>query len=386
MPDRRHRAAVPDQLLGRSPGASRSWSTAATSTASPTSTTARPAARPAWSITLKRDANANVVLNNLYKLTQLQTQLRRQHGRAGRRRAAHAQPRHRRCRATSRHQVDVITRRSRVPARQGPRSRAHPRGPDQGARRHRPDHRPHPRQREPGGGQGRPDGRAVRVQRGAGRRHPRHAAGASSPGSAASTSRPSSPTCASRIVELEAILADPAVLRRGHQGRADRDQGRVRHAAASARSASTTARCPIVDLVDDKELVVVMTEAQYVKAVDGRRVQDAGPRRPRRQRRQAEDRRPRPPRDLHHGPRVPAVLLQPRPGVPPAGAGHPRARAHGQGHADRQPAAAAGRRDDPGDHRHPRLRRRAQPVLRHPHRAWSRRPRSTSTTTADATG
>ena len=43
----------------------------------------------------------------------------------------------------------------------------------------------------------------------------------------------------------------------------------------------------------------------------------------------------------------------------------PRARAHGQGHADRQPAAAAGRRDDPGDHRHPRLRRRALPVLRH---------------------
>ena len=34
----------------------------------------------------------------------------------------------------------------------------------------------------------------------------------------------------------------------------------------------------------------------------------------------------------------------------------------------------------PGDHRHPRLRRRAQPVLRHATRASSRRPRSTSTT------
>ena len=39
----------------------------------------------------------------------------------------------------------------------------------------------------------------------------------------------------------------------------------------------------IEDLVDDKELVVVMTEAQYVKAVPAGVVQDAGPRRPRRQ-------------------------------------------------------------------------------------------------------
>ena len=34
-----------------------------------------------------------------------------------------------------------------VPARQGAPSRAHPRGPHQGARRHRPDHRPHPGER-----------------------------------------------------------------------------------------------------------------------------------------------------------------------------------------------------------------------------------------------
>ena len=34
-----------------------------------------------------------------------------------------------------------------VPARQGAPPRAHPRGPHQGARRHRPDHRPHPGQR-----------------------------------------------------------------------------------------------------------------------------------------------------------------------------------------------------------------------------------------------
>ena len=47
--DRRHRAAVPDELLGDRRRASRSSSTAATSTASPTSTTRRRAARPSSS-------------------------------------------------------------------------------------------------------------------------------------------------------------------------------------------------------------------------------------------------------------------------------------------------------------------------------------------------
>ncbi len=54
-------------------------------------------------IELKRDANANVVLNNLYKHTPLQTQLRRQHGGPRRRRAAHAEPR-----------VDAAARTSRI--------------------------------------------------------------------------------------------------------------------------------------------------------------------------------------------------------------------------------------------------------------------------------
>ena len=97
-------------------------------------------------ITLKRDANANVVLNKLYKLTQLQTSfainmvalvdgvprtLNLQQALAG----------------YVAHQVDVITRRSKFRLQQGPRPRAHPRGPHQGARRHRRDHRPHPGQR-----------------------------------------------------------------------------------------------------------------------------------------------------------------------------------------------------------------------------------------------
>ena len=129
----------------RSPHASRSSSTAATSTASPTSTTARPVARPSWSITLKRDANANVVLNKLFKLTQLQTSFADQHGRPRRRRAAHAEPQPRRSPATSPTRStsspgapsSACTR----PATASTSSRA-----DQGARRDRRDHRPHPGQ------------------------------------------------------------------------------------------------------------------------------------------------------------------------------------------------------------------------------------------------
>ena len=61
--------ATPNAILSASP----SWSTAASSTASPTSTTSRPATTPSSSSKLKRDANANVVLNNLFKHTPLQT-------------------------------------------------------------------------------------------------------------------------------------------------------------------------------------------------------------------------------------------------------------------------------------------------------------------------
>jgi DNA gyrase subunit A len=54
-----------------------------------------------------------------------------------------------------------------------------------------------------------------------------------------------------------------------------------------------TGEMSIEDLVDDKELVIVMTQAQYVKAVPAGQLQDPGPRRPRRERREAEERRHR---------------------------------------------------------------------------------------------
>ena len=191
---------------------------------------------------------------------------------------------------------------------------------------------------------------------------------------------------AASIVELEAILADARRARRGH------------HAPRCQRSRKSSPRprgCEIglddgemtdLDLVEDKELVIVMTEAQYVKAVTADSVQDAGSRRSRRQRRQAEDRRHRAATSSSRRPTRFLLFFSNRGRVYRLRAhGHPRARAHGQGHADRQPAAAAGRRDDPGHHRHPRLRRRAQPVLRHAQGRRQEDRRSTSTTSAGAT-
>jgi len=69
-----------------------------------------------------------------------------------------------------------------------------------------------------------------------------------------------------RIADLEQILADDAVLR----GVIKDEIGAVREGFATPRVCELTydeGEIAIEDLVDDKELVVVMTEAQYVKAV-----------------------------------------------------------------------------------------------------------------------
>ena len=70
----------------------------------------------------------------------------------------------------------------------------------------------------------------------------------------------------SRIQELEAILADPALLRSVIKD----ELLAVREGFATPRVcqiALDAGEMSIEDLVDDKELVVVMTEAQYIKAV-----------------------------------------------------------------------------------------------------------------------
>ena len=192
-------------------------------------------------ITLKRDANANVVKNNLFKLTQLQSTFSINMVGARRRRAAPDQParRARRLRAPPgrRHHPAVA-----VPARQGQAPRAHPRGPHQGARRHRPDHRPDPGERRRGDGPRRADGRTVRVQRDPGQRHPRHAVASAH---APVAHRPADRT-RRRAGEHHRPAGDPRQPRAPQQRdprRDQRDPRGVRHAARVPAHATTTARC-----------------------------------------------------------------------------------------------------------------------------------------------
>ena len=222
-------------------------------------------------ITLKRDANANVVLNNLFKLTQLQTSFsinmvalvdgvprtlnlaQALHGYVD-------------------HQVEVVTRRTEFRLTSGPRTRAHIlEGRIKALDVIDADHRPHPRQRRRRRRQGRPDGGAVRVLRDPGGRHPRHAAAPAHPavadrprdrarrraGDASASSRRSSPTrccCAAssrtscarpaREVRHAAGVPDHARLRRDvdrgprrRQGARRRDdRGAVRQVGAGRRS------------------------------------------------------------------------------------------------------------------------------------------------------
>ena len=160
--------------------ASRTSSTPATSMASPTPTTPRPAWTRALVIDLKRDANPNVVLNNLFKLTQLQTSFP-----VNMVALVDGVPRTLNLvdalAAYIGHQVEVITRRSEFRLDKA-RKRAHiARRPAPGPRHDRRHHRPHPGERRPGHGPRRADGGAVLVQRGAGQLHPRHAPRAAHP-------------------------------------------------------------------------------------------------------------------------------------------------------------------------------------------------------------
>ena len=167
-------------------------------------------ARPSLVITLKRDANANVVLNNLFKLTQLQTSF-------GVNMVALVDGVPRTLNLAQAlqgyvdHQVEVITRRTRVPPRQGAAtgrtsSRAASRRSTSSTRSS-----PSSGQRRRRRGQGRSDGRAVRVQRAAG--------------------RPTSSRCSSR--QLTRLTP--------HRPR-DRARRRARAASPSSRRSSPTTR------------------------------------------------------------------------------------------------------------------------------------------------
>ena len=128
---------------------SRSWSTPGSSTGSATPTTLSAKGDTRLVIDLKRDANANVVLNNLYKHTPLQTSF-------GVNMVALVdgvprtlnlvQALHGLRRPPGRGDPPPV----RVPAAEGPGPGPHRRGPDQGPRHDRRHHRRHPGVRGPG--------------------------------------------------------------------------------------------------------------------------------------------------------------------------------------------------------------------------------------------
>ena len=127
-----------------SPSASPTSSRRASSPASPTSATSPPGRTGMrLVIVLKRDAVAKVVLNNLYKHTQLQETFG-----ANMLALVDGVPRTLNLAQFVRHYVDAPDRghqpAHRVPAAQGRGARAHPARPGQGARHARRGHRPHP--------------------------------------------------------------------------------------------------------------------------------------------------------------------------------------------------------------------------------------------------
>ena len=122
---------------------------------------------------------------------------------------------------------------------------------------------------------------------------------------------------AQTIAELEAILADEVEVARRHQGRADRDQGQVRRRAPHPITTDPGDLADL-DLIEDEELVLTLTHRGYVKtvSVDQFRTQARGGKGVRggKLARGGLGRASA----VHHRALVPAVLLEPRPRVPPA--------------------------------------------------------------------
>ena len=124
----------------------------------------------------------------------------------------------------------------------------------------------------------------------------------------------------------------------------------------------------VLDLIDDEEVIVVLSSKGYIKTVaaDAFRRQGRGGRGVRGGNLRDED------FVAHllttHRALVPVVLLEPRQVVPAARARDPDEGAHRARHRAREPPPARRRRADPGGDRHPHLRGRLVPVLRHQER------------------
>ena len=266
-------------------------------------------------------------------------ELRREHGRAGRRRAARCSTCAQALAAYVDHQVEVITRRTEYRLQQGAGPRPHRRGPAQGARHDRRDHRPDPRvattptrprtgaawPRRSSSARSRPStsstcrcAGSTQLERPEAARRARRAAARRSP-----SSRRSSPTTA----KLRAVIKDELAEIREKYGdeRRTRDHHRPRRHRRPRphRGRGARRRAVAQGLREDRRR---------------RRVPHAGPRRPGRARRQPARRGLRRAPAHHHRALLPVVLLQPRPGVPAARARDPDEGPHRARHRARQPA------------------------------------------------
>ena len=213
-------------------------------------------------IVLKRDAVAKVVLNNLYKHTQLQDTFG-----ANMLALVDGVPRTLRLDQMIRHwvthQIEVIVRRTRYLLRKA-QERAHIlrallkaidridevialiRASDVGQRRAAGPDGPAGDRRDPGP------------------RDPRHAAAPAGRPRAAALIDEYEELMA-QIADYEAILASPERQRQIVGDRARRDRREVRRRPAHRRSSPTTATCPCEDLIAEEDVVVTITRGGYAK-------------------------------------------------------------------------------------------------------------------------
>ena len=229
-------------------------------------------------IELKRDANAQVVLNQLYKHTPMQTNfpvhmlalvdgvprlLDLQDGARGLRRPPDR----------GRHAAH------RVPAAQGQGAGAHRRGPREGARHDRRDHRPDPRARRTSTtARAGLHGGAVRVHRDPGQLHPRHAAAAPHPARGPEAARRARRAAGDDRRSSSRSSTAPAKLDGGDQGRARRGARASTPTSAARELTVDTGDLDTLDLIDDEEVVVVLSTQGLRQDGRGRRVPPAGSR------------------------------------------------------------------------------------------------------------
>ena len=215
-------------------------------------------------IELRRDANAQVVLNQLYKHTPMQTSfpvnmLALVDGVPKLLNLSQA------VLVYVAHQIEVVTRRTQYRVDKARERAAHRRRARPRPRHDRRDHRAHPGRGRRRRGSYRTHGEAVRVQRDPGELHPRHAAAA--PDAARG------PEAARRARRApganQGARVDPAEQEEAPHGHQD-ELGELRERYGDERRTRITVDTgdlDALDLIEDEEVIVVLSKKGYIKTV-----------------------------------------------------------------------------------------------------------------------